>query len=116
MVEPVPPQFVPATSQEGPRLVALTALLMGCFRQSKHHVALFLEQVLNQYRRTSQVSGRRHCWTRCEPLPFTATARTRQTSQRIDPQRTRRDRVRIWFRFYNTRLRQPEISIISIRL
>lgn len=35
-------------SQAGPRLVALTALLMGCFRQSKRRVALFLEQVLHQ--------------------------------------------------------------------
>lgn len=36
------------TSQAGPRLTALTALLMGCFRQSKRRVALFLEQVLGQ--------------------------------------------------------------------
>jgi transposase len=43
---PLPPG-VPA-SQAGPRLVALTALLMGCFRQSKRRVALFLEQVLAQ--------------------------------------------------------------------
>ena len=35
-------------SQAGPRLVALTALLMGCFKQSKRRVALFLEQVLSQ--------------------------------------------------------------------
>jgi transposase len=35
-------------SEAGPRLVALTALLMGCFKQSKRRVALFLEQVLNQ--------------------------------------------------------------------
>lgn len=35
-------------STAGPRLVALTALLMGCFRQSKRRVALFLEHVLNQ--------------------------------------------------------------------
>ena len=41
------PPGVPA-SQAGPRLVALTALLMGCFKQSKRRVALFLEQVLNQ--------------------------------------------------------------------
>ena len=41
------PPGVP-TGQAGPRLVALTALLMGCFRQSKRRVALFLEQVLNQ--------------------------------------------------------------------
>ena len=34
--------------QGGPRLVALVALLMGCFKQSKRRVALFLEQVLNQ--------------------------------------------------------------------
>ena len=34
--------------QAGPRLIGLTALLMGCFRQSKRRVALFLEQVLNQ--------------------------------------------------------------------
>jgi transposase len=43
---PLPPG-VPA-SQAGPRLVALTALLMGCFRQSKSRVALFLEQILQQ--------------------------------------------------------------------
>jgi len=36
------------TSQGGPRLVALVALLMGCFRQSKRRVALFLGSVLNQ--------------------------------------------------------------------
>lgn len=41
------PAGVPV-SQGGPRLVALTALLMGCFRQSKRRVALFLEQVLHQ--------------------------------------------------------------------
>ena len=34
--------------QAGPRLIALTALLMGCFKQSKRRVALFLEQVLQQ--------------------------------------------------------------------
>lgn len=43
---PLPPG-VPQ-SQAGPRLVALTALLMGCFRQSKRRVAFFLEQVLGQ--------------------------------------------------------------------
>lgn len=41
------PRGVPQ-SQAGPRLVALAALLMGCFKQSKRRVALFLEQVLNQ--------------------------------------------------------------------
>jgi transposase len=41
------PDGVPA-SQGGPRLVALVALLMGCFRQSKRRVALFLDSVLNQ--------------------------------------------------------------------
>jgi len=35
-------------SQAGPRLVALVGLLMGCFKQSKRRVALFLEQILNQ--------------------------------------------------------------------
>lgn len=43
---PLPPG-VPI-SQAGPRLVALVALLMGCFRQSKRRVALFLESVLDQ--------------------------------------------------------------------
>jgi transposase len=37
-----------STSTAGPRLVALTAMLMGCFRQSKRRVAMFLEQILNQ--------------------------------------------------------------------
>jgi hypothetical protein len=32
----------------GARLTAFVALLMGCFRQSKSRVALFLEQVLKQ--------------------------------------------------------------------
>jgi transposase len=41
------PPGVP-TGQAGPRLIALTALLMGSFRQSKRRVALFLEQVLGQ--------------------------------------------------------------------
>jgi transposase len=35
------PRGVP-TGQAGPRLVALSALLMGCFRQSKSRTALFL--------------------------------------------------------------------------
>lgn len=42
----LPPGVPPG--QAGPRLIALTALLMGCFKQSKRRVALFLEQVLNQ--------------------------------------------------------------------
>jgi transposase len=41
------PPGVPS-GQAGPRLIGLTALLMGCFRQSKRRVALFLEQVLGQ--------------------------------------------------------------------
>jgi transposase len=41
------PPGVP-TGQAGPQLIALAALLMGCFRQSKRRVALFLEQVLRQ--------------------------------------------------------------------
>lgn len=41
------PAGVPA-SQGGARLVALVALLMGCFRQSKRRVALFLDSVLQQ--------------------------------------------------------------------
>jgi transposase len=41
------PPGVPS-GQAGPRLVALVALLMGCFRQSKSRVAVFLEQVLGQ--------------------------------------------------------------------
>jgi len=41
------PAGVPHT-QAGPGLIAPAALLMGCFKQSKRRVALFLEQVLNQ--------------------------------------------------------------------
>lgn len=37
-----------SSSTAGPRLVALTALLMGCYRQSKRRTALFLEQILGQ--------------------------------------------------------------------
>jgi hypothetical protein len=41
------PAGVPA-DHGGPRWVALVALLMGCFRQSKWRVALFLDAVLGQ--------------------------------------------------------------------
>ena len=41
------PQGVP-TGQAGPRLIAFTALLMACFRQSKRRAALFLSAILNQ--------------------------------------------------------------------
>jgi transposase len=37
-----------SSSMAGPRLVALVALLMGCYRQSKRRTALFLEQILGQ--------------------------------------------------------------------
>jgi transposase len=37
-----------AASQAGPRLVALVALLLGSFRQSKRRTALFLGQILGQ--------------------------------------------------------------------
>jgi len=43
---PLPPG-VPR-GQSGPRLVAFTALLMACFRQSKRRTALFLETLLGQ--------------------------------------------------------------------
>ncbi len=54
------PAGVPS-SQAGPRLVALTALLMGCFKQSKRRVALFLEQVGRAHaglRRTRETTAR----------------------------------------------------------
>jgi transposase len=36
------------TGQAGPRLIAFTALLMACFRQSKRRAAQFLSTILNQ--------------------------------------------------------------------
>jgi transposase len=41
------PPGVP-TGQAGPRLIAFTALLMACFRQSKRRAAQFLSLILNQ--------------------------------------------------------------------
>lgn len=41
------PNGVP-TGQAGPRLIAFTALLMACFRQSKRRAAQFLSMILNQ--------------------------------------------------------------------
>jgi transposase len=41
------PDGVPQ-SQAGPNLVALNAMLMGCFKQSKRRVALFFTQILAQ--------------------------------------------------------------------
>src|SRR4029077_1390343 len=36
------------TGKAGPRLIAFTALLMACFRQSKRRAAQFLSMILNQ--------------------------------------------------------------------
>lgn len=41
------PAGVP-TGQAGPRLIAFSALLLSCFRQSKRRAALFLSMILNQ--------------------------------------------------------------------
>jgi transposase len=41
------PKGVP-TGQAGPQLIAFTALLMACFRQSKRRAAQFLSMILNQ--------------------------------------------------------------------
>lgn len=41
------PSGVP-TGQAGPRLIAFSALLMACFRQSKRRAALFLGMIFNQ--------------------------------------------------------------------
>ena len=41
------PEGVP-TGQAGPRLIAFSALLMACFRQSKRRAAWFLSMILNQ--------------------------------------------------------------------
>jgi transposase len=41
------PHGVP-TGQAGPQLIAFTALLMACFRQSKRRAAMFLKIILNQ--------------------------------------------------------------------
>lgn len=41
------PDGVP-TGQAGPHLIAFSALLMACFRQSKRRAALFLNTILNQ--------------------------------------------------------------------
>lgn len=41
------PEGVP-TGQAGPQLVAFSALLMACFRQSKRRAALFLNTIFNQ--------------------------------------------------------------------
>ena len=41
------PKGVP-TGQAGPRLIAFTAILMACFRQSKRRAAQFLSMILNQ--------------------------------------------------------------------
>ena len=41
------PAGVP-TGQAGPRLIAFSALLMSCFRQSKRRAALFLSMILHQ--------------------------------------------------------------------
>ena len=85
-------------SQAGPRLVALTALLMGCFKQSKRRVALFLEQVLNQPCSPGWVVKLQDQATAALRPAYEEVATKLPTEDvlRIDESPTKEDRLKSW--------------------
>jgi transposase len=91
------PPGVPS-GQAGPRLVALTALLMGCFKQSKRRVALFLEQVLNQPCSAGWVVKLQSLATSALTPPYAELARQLPTEPvlGIDESPTKEARLKAW--------------------
>jgi transposase len=91
------PAGVP-TGQAGPRLVALVALLMGCFRQSKRRVALFLEQVLGQPCSPGWVVKLQNQATAALRPPYNELASQLPTEDAlaIDESPTKEGRVKAW--------------------
>jgi transposase len=91
------PAGVP-TSQAGPQLVALVALLMGCFRQSKRRVALFLEQVLQQPCSPGWVVKLQNQATAALRPPYEELVGQLPTEDTlaIDESPTKEDRVKAW--------------------
>jgi transposase len=84
--------------QAGPRLVALVALLMGCFKQSKRRVALFLEQVLNQPCSASWVVKLQNQVTAALTPPYAELAAQLPTEPvlGIDESPTKEARIKSW--------------------
>jgi transposase len=91
------PTGVP-TGQAGPRLVALVALLMGCFRQSKRRVALFLEQVLGQPCSPGWVVKLQNQATAALRPPYQEAAGQLPTQDvlAIDESPTKQGRIKAW--------------------
>jgi transposase len=91
------PPGVPS-GQAGPRLVALTALLMGCFKQSKRRVALFLEQVLHQPCSAGWVVKLQNQATAALTPPYEELARQLPTEPAlgIDESPTKEGRLKAW--------------------
>lgn len=91
------PPGVP-TGQAGPQLIALVALLMGCFRQSKRRVSLFLEQVLGQPCSPGWVVKLQNQATAALRPPYVELAGQLPTEEAlaIDESPTKEGRVKAW--------------------
>jgi transposase len=91
------PPGVP-TGQAGPQLIALVALLMGCFRQSKRRVSLFLEQVLGQPCSPGWVVKLQNHATAALRPPYVELAGQLPTEEAlaIDESSTKEGRVKAW--------------------
>jgi transposase len=91
------PPGVP-TGQAGPQLIALVALLMGCFRQSKRRVSLFLEQILGQPCSPGWVVKLQNQATAALRPPYVELAGQLPTKEAlaIDESPTKEGRVKAW--------------------
>jgi transposase len=91
------PPGVP-TGQAGPQLIALVALLMGCFRQSKRRVSLFLEQILGQPCSPGWVVKLQNQATAALRPPYVELAGQLPTEEAlaIDESPTKEGRVKAW--------------------
>jgi transposase len=91
------PPGVP-TGQAGPQLIALVALLMGCFRQSKRRVSLFLEQILGQPCSPGWVVKLQNQATAALRPPYIELAGQLPTKEAlaIDESPTKEGRVKAW--------------------
>lgn len=91
-----------STGTAGPRLVALVALLMGCYRQSKRRTALFLEQILGQPCSTGWVVKLQNQATAALRPAYDelATALPRQPTLAIDETPTKEQNNKAWLWTY----------------
>lgn len=101
------------TGTAGPRLTALVALLMGCYRQSKRRTALFLEQILGQPCSTGWVVKLQNQATAAVRPAYDelAAALPRQPTLAIDETPTKQANSKAWLWTYGA----SQFTLFAVR-